>query len=101
MAAVSIQLRPRSTAWRIAAIDTSSSWGPQLKAPSVPPIAQAPKPTRVISRSVRPSRFTGSAVVMVLLLVECWSGCGELGDVLGGELQLRRLCGVRDALRAG
>ena len=44
MAAVSIQLMPRSTAWRIAAIDCLSSWLPQPTAQSPPPMAQAPRP---------------------------------------------------------
>ena len=63
MAAVSIQLMPRSAAWRIAAIDCLSSWLPQPTAQSPPPIAQAPRPTGVMCMSVRPSRRFGSAVL--------------------------------------
>src|SRR5205823_742548 len=54
-AAVSIQLTPSSSAWWIAAIESSSSCEPQPQSYSAPPIAQAPTPTRVISRPVRPS----------------------------------------------
>src|SRR5262245_60960022 len=54
-AAVSIQFTPSSSAWWIAAIDSSSSWAPQLHSKPPPPSAQAPKPTRVISIPVEPS----------------------------------------------
>ncbi len=62
-AAVSIQLMPRSTACRIAATESPSSCVPQPKAYPAPPIAHAPKPTRVISIPVVPSGFVGSPVV--------------------------------------
>lgn len=51
MAAVSIQFTPRRTASWMAAIDRESSCGPQPYAQPPPPMAQAPKPTVVISRS--------------------------------------------------
>ena len=54
-AAVSIQLTPSSSARWIAAIESSSSCGPQPNSQPPPPIAQAPKPTVVISRPVAPS----------------------------------------------
>src|SRR2546422_4506756 len=62
-AAVSIQLMPRSTAWRIAAIESASSWLPQAKVQPPPPIAHAPKPTRVIRMPVLPSGAVGSVSV--------------------------------------
>src|SRR5689334_17611219 len=50
---------PRSSAWRMAAMDASSSCGPQPKAHS-PPMAQAPKPTLVMASPLRPSGRVGS-----------------------------------------
>src|SRR3989475_12885611 len=47
-AAVSLQLMRRSTALPSAAIESASSWLPQAKLHPPPPIAHAPKPTRVI-----------------------------------------------------
>jgi hypothetical protein len=67
-AAVSIQLMPRSAAWRMVAIDCSSSCGPHPNAQPPPPIAQAPKPTVVISMSVAPSRRVVSVVRIEPLL---------------------------------
>jgi hypothetical protein len=49
------QSMPRSTALRMAARDAVSSWRPPPNDQPPPPIAQAPKPTRVISRSLDPS----------------------------------------------
>src|SRR6266536_5106880 len=80
-AAVSIQLTPDSTAWRIAAIDSASSWSPQAWAQSPPPMAQAPNPTRVSSMSVQPSLTVGNDVVIVVLLYR-WSR--ESADGRGG-----------------
>ena len=54
-AAVSTQLTPASTAWRMAATESESSWLPHPKLHSPPPMAQAPKPTLVISMPVLPS----------------------------------------------
>src|SRR5207244_4347794 len=77
-AAVSIQLMPRSTAWRIAAIESASSWLPQAKVQPPPPIAHAPKPTRVIRIPVVPSGAVGSvsvsrtACVIVALLSDAF-----------------------------
>ena len=47
MAAVSIQLMPRSSARWMAAMDSLSSWGPQANSQSPPPMAHAPKPMGV------------------------------------------------------
>src|SRR5687768_16873398 len=59
VAAVSIQLIPEFTACSIVAIESLSSCGPQPKSQSPPPIAHAPKPIGVISRSEFPSfRFS-------------------------------------------
>src|ERR1700730_6921778 len=57
MAAVSIQLMPRSRAARIACTDSLSSWAPQPKAHPLPPIAQAPTPIGVSFISLLPSCF--------------------------------------------
>ena len=65
---MSIQLIPSSSARWIAAIDCSSSWGPQPNSQPPPPIAHAPKPTRVISRPVSPSCVVFSCVVCMMLL---------------------------------
>ena len=59
---MSIQFTPSSRARWIAAIDSSSSCGPQPNSQPPPPIAQAPKPTRVISRPVAPSWVVLSCV---------------------------------------
>src|SRR5437773_4733481 len=64
-AAVSIQLRPLATACRMAATDSVSSWLLQPKAHPAPPMAQAPKPTRVISMPVVPSGRTGKGELTV------------------------------------
>jgi predicted NUDIX family NTP pyrophosphohydrolase len=55
MAAVSIQFTPAETAWPMARIESSSSWGPQPKAHPPPPTAHEPKPTVVISSPLVPS----------------------------------------------
>ena len=47
-AAVSIQLMPVSSASRMAAIESRSSWAPQANSQPPPPIAHAPKPIGVI-----------------------------------------------------
>ncbi len=47
----------------MAAMESSSSCGPQEKAHPDPPAAQAPNPTWVISMSVRPSRRRLSSIV--------------------------------------
>ncbi len=54
-AAVSIQLIPRSSPARIAAIDSASSCGPHANSHIPPPIAQAPSPIGVICMSLFPS----------------------------------------------
>src|SRR6266511_3584195 len=64
-AAVSIQLTPSSSARSIASIDSSSSCRPQPNSQPPPPIAQAPKPTRVISRPVFPSCVVLSCVFCI------------------------------------
>src|SRR4029450_11803960 len=64
-AAVSTQLMPRSTARVMAAIESVSSCGPQPNIQAPPPIAQAPKPTTVISRSELPSRRVCTKVAPV------------------------------------
>jgi hypothetical protein len=48
---VSIQLTPASSASRIAAIESRSSWDAQPNSQPDPPIAQAPKPIGVMVRS--------------------------------------------------
>src|SRR3954471_1531396 len=48
---------PFSKAWRMAAIDSLSSCGPHENAHPAPPMAQAPTPMGVISRSLLPSLF--------------------------------------------
>src|ERR1035438_7036034 len=53
----------------MAAMDSVSSWLPQAYAQSPPPMAQAPKPTRVSSMSVQPSLVVGNEVVIVVLLL--------------------------------
>ena len=68
MAAVSIQLMPRSIARFIAAIESLSSCGPQANDHPPPPIAHAPTPTRVMFMSVVPSCRTGSDVAMMRFL---------------------------------
>ncbi len=62
---MSIQLMPRSTARVIAAMESASSCGPQPNIQSPPPIAQAPKPMTVISRSELPSRRVCTKVAPV------------------------------------
>ena len=60
---------PRVPAARwIAAIDSSSSCGPQPNSQPPPPIAHAPKPTRVISRPVSPNAGGREAVSAAWLL---------------------------------
>src|SRR5207245_2467365 len=67
-----------STAWRMAAIESASSWLPQAKLHPPPPIAHAPKPTRVIRMPVVPSGAVGSvsvsrtACVIVTLLSDAF-----------------------------
>src|SRR5256884_199009 len=61
-AAVSIQLMPSSSACRMAARDAVSSCGPQPNDQPPPPIAQAPKPTVVISSPLVPSGRVGKVV---------------------------------------
>src|SRR5450432_2088707 len=56
-------------AYRMAATDSVSSWSPQECAQPPPPMAHAPKPTRVRCMSVQPSLTVGSEVVIVVLLV--------------------------------
>src|SRR4051812_31148430 len=63
-AAVSIQFTPRSTAWRMLAMDWASSWGPQPNAQPPPPTAQAPNPTGVNRSSVLPSRRVGKVAII-------------------------------------
>src|SRR5665647_2540999 len=63
MAAVSIQLTPRSTARWMAAIERLSSCGPQPNDQPPPPAAQEPKPTVVISRPLVPSGRVGSDIM--------------------------------------
>ena len=46
---------PSAKAWRIVAIDSSSSCVPHACHQPAPPIAHAPRPTRVICIPVRPS----------------------------------------------
>ena len=52
----------------MAASDASSSCGPQPKAHPAPPIAQAPKPTVVISSPLLPRGRVGSSSAIVVLL---------------------------------
>ena len=51
----------------MAAIESTSSWRPQPQSWFAPPIAQAPRPTRVISRPVAPSAVVASGVVCVIV----------------------------------
>src|SRR5438132_5807690 len=53
----------------MAAIEAASSCGPQPYAQPPPPIAHAPNPTVVISRSVAPSRRLSSAMRVVFMAV--------------------------------
>src|SRR4029077_4875288 len=62
-AAVSIQFTPSSSAWRMVATDCTSSCGPQPNDQPPPPIAQAPKPTVVISSPLVPSERVGNVMV--------------------------------------
>src|ERR1700722_17498054 len=63
MAAVSIQFTPSETACWIAAIEASSSCGPQPNDQPPPPTAQAPKPTVVISSPLLPRNRFFSAML--------------------------------------
>src|SRR2546430_8100713 len=58
--AVSKKLHPRSWARRTARCDSASSVAPYELPKRLPPMAHAPKPTRLTARPVRPStrRFT-------------------------------------------
>src|SRR5712692_92681 len=60
---------PRSTAERIAALDSSSSCVPQAQRHPAPPRAHAPNPTRVIRISASPKRVVGKVSVCVLIFV--------------------------------
>ena len=62
---MSIQLIPSSSARSIAATDSSSSCGPQPNSQPPPPIAQAPKPTRVIRIPVVPSSVVVRSVCCI------------------------------------
>src|SRR3954466_602828 len=53
---------PSPTAWWIAAVDSASSCRPQPPCQPPPPIAQAPRPTRVISKPVEPSSAVGRGI---------------------------------------
>src|SRR2546426_997738 len=64
-AAVSIQVMPSSSACRMAARDAVSSCGPQPNDQPPPPIAQAPRPTVVISSPLVPSGRVGKVVVVI------------------------------------
>ena len=59
---MSIQFTPSSSALWIVSIEASSTCGPQPNSQPPPPIAQAPYPTRVISRPVLPSSVVLSSV---------------------------------------
>jgi hypothetical protein len=69
------QSMPRSTALRMAARDAVSSWRPPPNDQPPPPIAQAPKPTRVISRSLDPSRCRERDwdTVLIAVLLAVWT----------------------------
>ncbi len=75
-AAVSIQLMPRSSAWRIAASEAASSCGPQPYFQPPPPMAHAPNPTGVISSSLDPSRLRGNTVASMFTSAPGWTGAG-------------------------
>src|SRR5712692_5958689 len=66
----------------MAASDAVSSWGPQPNDQPPPPIAQAPKPTRVISRSLDPSgcreRDWDTVLIAVLLAALTESAAARL-----------------------
>ena len=68
-AAVSIQFTPCSTACWMAEIESASSCLPQLKAQPAPPMAQAPKPTRVMRMPVVPKSAIDSEVLRALVNV--------------------------------
>src|SRR4051812_20321790 len=53
---------PSPTACWIAAMDSASSCGPQPPCQPPPPIAQAPRPTRVISKPVEPRSAVGRGI---------------------------------------
>src|SRR3989449_1946507 len=78
-AAVSIQLMPSSSACRMAARDAVSSCGPQPNDQPPPPIAQAPKPTVVISSPLVPSGRVGKLVVVIESKPLAWCALPELG----------------------
>src|SRR5437879_13271392 len=80
MAAVSIQFTPRPTAWWMAATEAASSCGPQPYAQPAPPIAQAPNPTVVISRSVAPRRRVSSAMWVVVMASLPLSACISMSN---------------------
>src|SRR5208337_3384378 len=69
MAAVSIQLMPRSRALWMAAMDSLSSWGPQANSQLPPPMAHAPKPMGDSRRSELPSlrRDCEAGVVVIAI----------------------------------
>src|ERR1700735_3531446 len=68
---------PRSTAWRMAAMESLCSCAPQPTAQSGPPMAHAPKPTGVMCMSVRPSWRVGSGTAEVRILAGV-----AMGDLL-------------------
>ena len=66
---MSIQFTPCSTACWMAEIESASSCLPQLKAQPAPPMAQAPKPTRVMRMPVVPKSAIDSEVLRALVNV--------------------------------
>src|SRR5207245_219040 len=87
-AAVSIQLMPSSSACRMAARDAVSSCGPQPNDQPPPPIAQAPKPTVVISSPLAPSRRVGKVVVVIESKPLVWGGLSQ--QLVGRAIRGRR-----------
>src|ERR1700733_13274041 len=73
MAAVSIQLMPKSSARWMAWTDSLSSCAPQANCHPPPPMAQAPTPIGVISRSLEPSFRFCISLSWQLLLGSFWT----------------------------
>src|SRR5437764_2960711 len=75
----------------MAAIDSSSSCRPHPNSQPPPPIAHAPKPTRVICRSLAPSVAESSCVLGIVSLVALARPYADrLPPEPGGESWLRR-----------
>src|SRR3989454_574742 len=93
-AAVSIQVMPSSSACRMAARDAVSSCGPQPNDQPPPPIAQAPRPTVVISSPLVPSGRVGKVVVVIESKRLAWCALPERLPGAAGSRNRDLACGV-------